>query len=192
MSRPAFVCPGSFATVAVLDSIPGEWLLESLAEDQPRTHEQAVLEVCRLLRPGHPVNLDRARQAVFEKFRDPLRYCLGTVARFRIERKLAPSLQPSPEPLFLTGDDLIRAVRYLLDLSRGKGQPDDIDDLANRRVRLVDELLAEQVRESLFKLRRVVQDRMRKAARRDLIRPHELVNPKVVAAGGALSTGQRR
>ena len=171
----------SIENVDVLDGGIDERLLESLAEDQPRTHEHSALEVGRLLRSGQPVNLDRARQALFEKFGDPSRYCLGRVGRFRIERKLgAPGERDSV--LTLRGDDLARALRYLLDLYAGKGEVDDIDHLANRRVRLLDELLAEEVRESLFKLRRVVQDRMRKAAQRELIRPRDLVNPKVVAA----------
>jgi DNA-directed RNA polymerase subunit beta len=170
----------TFESVTVLDGMPDDLVLESLAEDQPRTHEQAVLEVFRLLRRGHPANLDRARHLLFEKFGDPARYCLGWAGRLRIERKLGTPTDQGP--LVLTGDDLARAVCYLLGLRAGRGEPDDVDHLANRRVRLVDELLSEQVRESLFKLRRVVQDRMRKATGRDVVRPRDLVNPKVVSA----------
>ncbi len=170
---------GSVGPVDVLDGRPDELLLATLAEDQPRTHEQALLELHRLLRPGHPASLDRARQLLHEKFRDPSRYCLGRVGRFRIERRLGPSTHP--DSFALSGDDLARAIRALLEVQAGRGEIDDEDHLANRRVRLVDELLVEELRPSLFKLRRVVQDRMRRADR-DHVQPHELVNPKVVAS----------
>ena len=90
----------------------------------------------------------------------------------------------------LRGSDLAAAIRRLVDLRAGKGEVDDIDHLANRRVRLLDELLTDELRKGLHKLRQVVQDRLQKAVssrpggerRPSLLRPRELVQHRAVSA----------
>ncbi len=56
--------------------------------------------------------------------------------------------------------DIVGVVRYLIDLSNGIGQIDDIDHLGNRRVRRCGELLQNQFRMSLTRMERVIKERM--------------------------------
>jgi DNA-directed RNA polymerase subunit beta len=178
----------SFGTVALFAEEPDELLLSSLEQEQPRTHEQALLEIHKLLHRGMPASLDRARLLLRERFADPSRFRLGRAGRFRIERKFGSGRRDGASAL--TADDVARAIRYLLDLRAGRGEFDDVDHLQNRRVRLIDELLGEEVRKSLFKMRRVVQDRLRKSENKadrpsdekKTLRPSDLVNPRAVAS----------
>jgi DNA-directed RNA polymerase subunit beta len=81
----------------------------------------------------------------------------------------------------LTKDDIIRTVRYLVDLNNGKGKVDDIDHLGNRRVRAVGELLENQFRVGLVRMERAVRERM-SIQELETMMPHDLVNQKPVAA----------
>ncbi|MEX1099521.1 MAG: DNA-directed RNA polymerase subunit beta, partial [Bacteriovoracaceae bacterium] len=81
----------------------------------------------------------------------------------------------------LTKDDIIRTVRYLVNLNNGKGQVDDIDHLGNRRVRAVGELLENQFRVGLVRMERAVRERM-SIQELETMMPHDLVNQKPVAA----------
>jgi DNA-directed RNA polymerase subunit beta len=116
-----------------------------------------------------------------EKFSDVNRYRLGRVGRFRINRKLG--LNISDKEMTLRPDDLIAAIRYLLNLatSGGQAEVDDIDHLGNRRLRTIDELACDELRKGFLKLRRTVQERMSLKDAEDMT-PRSLINPKSVAA----------
>ena len=90
-------------------------------------------------------------------------------------------LDISVENTTLTKDDIIRTVRYLVDLNNGKGKVDDIDHLGNRRVRAVGELLENQFRVGLVRMERAVKERM-SIQELETMMPHDLVNQKPVAA----------
>ena len=84
-------------------------------------------------------------------------------------------------PKHITTEDIIASVNYLLNLSHGLGKPDDIDHLANRRIRCVGELLQNQFRIGLTRLERVVRERMT-IQDLDVITPQTLINPKPIVA----------
>ena len=69
----------------------------------------------------------------------------------------------------------------LLNLYHGLGEKDDIDHLANRRIRCVGELLQNQFRIGLARLERVVRERMT-IQDLDIVTPQTLINPKPIAA----------
>src|SRR5881398_3617900 len=77
--------------------------------------------------------------------------------------------------------DYVNAIRYILNLRKGKGHVDDIDDLGNRRLRTIDELAADELRKGFLKLRRTVQERMASRAEEEMS-PRSLINPKSVSA----------
>ena len=60
----------------------------------------------------------------------------------------------------VTIDDIIAAVNYNLGLVHGLGETDNIDHLANRRVKAVGELLQNQFRIGMARLDRVIKERM--------------------------------
>src|SRR6516225_8652528 len=154
-------------------------ILASLAEDNTRTHEEALLKIYQRLRPGNPPQLEKAKELFKEKFQDPNRYRLGKVGRFRINRKFNQDI-PETE-MTLRALDYLNAIRYILQLRTGEGHIDDIDHLGNRRVRTIDELAADELRKGFLKLRRTVQERMSIRAQQDMT-PRTLINPKSISA----------
>jgi DNA-directed RNA polymerase subunit beta len=165
--------------IIVLKDTRDPLILQSLAEDPTTDHESALLRIYQRLRPGNPPQLEKARELFHEKFFDTNRYRLGKVGRFRINRKFK---QDIPEDrMTLDPEDYVNAIRYILNLRRGKGHIDDIDHLGNRRLRTIDELASDELRKGFLKLRRTVQERMSLKDAEDMT-PRSLINPKSISA----------
>ncbi|MCX7417545.1 MAG: DNA-directed RNA polymerase subunit beta [Planctomycetota bacterium] len=184
------ICTSGLQAVELMQEQKVPLIMNSLREDadesKKRTnvapsHEDALVRIYQRLRPGNPAALDKARTLFDEKFKDTNRYRLGRVGRFRINRKLGLAV-PETE-MTLRPDDLIAAIRYMLQLSEGEGEVevDDIDHLGNRRLRTIDELASDELRKGFLKLRRTVQERM---SLKDVaeMSPRSLINPKSISA----------
>ena len=156
-------------------------LLNTLREDPAGGHEDALLRIYQRLRPGNPPSLDRANELFNERFQDANRYRLGTVGRFRIDRKFQQNV--GEDVMALVIDDVVSAVQYIMKLRGGddSAHVDDIDNLGNRRLRTVDELASDEIRKGFLKLRRTVQERLQMKDPAELT-PRTLVNPKSVSA----------
>jgi DNA-directed RNA polymerase subunit beta len=184
------ICTSGLKAIEVMQEQKVPLIVNSLREDADESkrrtgvapsHEDALIRIYQRLRPGNPPALDKARALFDEKFHDTNRYRLGRVGRFRINRKLGLSV-PETE-MTLRPDDLIAAIRYMLQLSEGEGEVevDDIDHLGNRRLRTIDELASDELRKGFLKLRRTVQERM---GLKDVteMSPRSLINPKSISA----------
>ncbi len=170
---------GNLGKILVLKESRDPLILQSLQEDPTSDHESALLRIYQRLRPGNPPQLEKARELFHEKFFDTNRYRLGKVGRFRINRKFNQNI---PEDrMTLDPEDYVNAIRYILNLRRGKGQVDDIDHLGNRRLRTIDELASDELRKGFLKLRRTVQERMSLKEAEDMS-PRSLINPKSISA----------
>jgi DNA-directed RNA polymerase subunit beta len=170
---------GNLGKILVLKESRDPLILQSLQEDPTTDHESALLRIYQRLRPGNPPQLEKARELFHEKFFDTNRYRLGKVGRFRINRKFN---QDIPEDrMTLDPEDYVNAIRYILNLRRGKGQVDDIDHLGNRRLRTIDELASDELRKGFLKLRRTVQERMSLKEAEEMS-PRSLINPKSISA----------
>src|SRR5271165_4098813 len=165
--------------IHVLKDARDQLILQSLQEDPTTDHESALLRIYQRLRPGNPPQLEKARELFHEKFFDTNRYRLGKVGRFRINRKFNQNVPD--DQMTLDPQDYVNAIRYILNLRRGKGHVDDIDNLANRRLRTIDELAADELRKGFLKLRRTVQERMSLKDAEDMT-PRSLINPKSISA----------
>ena len=165
--------------ITVLKDAKDPLILQSLQEDLTTDHESALLRIYQWLRPGNPPQLEKARELFHEKFFDTNRYRLGKVGRFRINRKFSQTIPD--DKMILDPLDYVNAIRYILNLRKGKGQVDDIDHLGNRRLRTIDELAADELRKGFLKLRRTVQERMSLKDAED-ITPRSLINPKSISA----------
>ncbi len=147
--------------------------------DKTNSTEDALVKIFERLRPGEPPT-EEAAQTLFDSlFFDASRYDLSKVGRMKINYKFGMDIPV--ENTTLTKDDIIRTVRYLVDLNNGHGRVDDIDHLGNRRVRAVGELLENQFRVGLVRMERAIKERMI-AIELDTMMPHDLVNQKPVAA----------
>jgi DNA-directed RNA polymerase subunit beta len=154
-------------------------MLNTIAADPTDSYEKALERIYARLRPGNPVNLQKAKDLFRDKFYDPNRYRLGRVGRFRINRKFHQNV--AEDQMILRPEDFINAIKYLFQLRGGEGQEDDIDHLGNRRLRTIDELAADELRKGFLKLRRTVQERMSLKDPKE-ISPRTLINSKSVSS----------
>ncbi len=164
----------------VISKLADAIILNTLAEDSSSTHDEALLKIYARLRPGNPVQLDKAKKLFQEKFYDDNRYRLGKVGRFRLNRKFEQGIAETE--MVLRPEDFVCALRYLLALRAGEGQVDDIDHLGNRRLRTIDELAADELRKGFLKLRRTVQERMSLKDPETIGKIAELVNTKAISS----------
>jgi len=154
-------------------------IVNSMREDPTKSYEEALLKIYSRLRPGNPVQLEKARELFHEKFFDEQRYRLGRVGRFRLNRKFDQDIPEDTQ--VLQPEDIINSVKYLLGLRSGDGEIDDIDNLGNRRVRTIAELAGEEFRKGLLKLRRTAQERMNLESP-ETVSPRTLINSKTFSS----------
>ena len=179
-SQAAEIAAGDLAEVEIIDGEEVDNLiLNSLHEDPTKSHEEALLKIYSRLRPGNPVQIEKARELFHEKFFDAQRYRLGRVGRFRLNRKFG--LTTNEEVQSLTADDFVNCIKYIIGLRAGKGEIDDIDNLGNRRVRSIAELAADEFRKGLLKLRRTAQERMN-LENPETVSPRTLINAKTFSS----------
>lgn len=138
-------------------------IIKMLSKDTTDSYESALKEFYRKIRPGEPSTLSNARALIMRLFFDPKRYNLGKVGRYKLNKKL--NLEMSEEAISqvtLRKEDIINAIKYLVELRQGKGNAsvDDIDHLANRRVRSVGELVQNQCRIGFVRMEKIIKERM--------------------------------
>ncbi|MCP5487343.1 MAG: DNA-directed RNA polymerase subunit beta [Verrucomicrobia bacterium] len=157
-------------------------LLKTIQKDATKNTEEALKDIYMKLRPGDPPTTSNAKQLLKRIFFDPRRYDLSRVGRYKIQQKLG--LQGNEDSRVLEKEDLIAAIKYLVNLRNGEGTIDDIDHLGSRRVRTVGELLENQCRIGLARTERLVKERMTvyDASATEKLTPQKLVNPKALSA----------
>ncbi|MHC5059985.1 MAG: DNA-directed RNA polymerase subunit beta [Planctomycetota bacterium] len=167
-------------SVEVITKVTDTLILNTLAEDNCESHEDALMKIYLRLRPGNPAKIDKAETLFKEKFYDTNRYRLGKVGRFRLNRKFGDDVDE--KEMSLRPEDFLNTMRYIVGLRNNEGTLDDIDHLGNRRLRTIDELAAGEIRKGLLKLRRTVQERMSMKSPDDIGRIADLVNSKSVSS----------
>ncbi len=158
----------------------GEILHQTLEKDTTTSQMGARMEIYRRQRPGDPPTEESATTLFNGLFFDERKYDLSRVGRFKFNAKLGLKKDPSRRTLDV--DDFMHLVRYLLRLHRDLGRVDDIDSLANRRVRTVGELMENQFRIGLVRMERAIKEKMSIHPDIDSAMPRDLVNSKPVMA----------
>lgn len=138
------------------------YIENTLAKDETQSETEAVVEIFKKMHPGEPIVLEKIRENFNGLFFNNRRYDLGKVGRYKINKKLDKTSGFTPSSgHVLTIDDIIGTISYLILLSQGEGTIDDIDSLANRRVRSVGELVATTAfRVGVLRLERSIKERM--------------------------------
>src|SRR6202165_4509380 len=152
----------------------------TLAKDPTHSEAEALAQIYTLLRPGEAPNLETAREALKRLFFHPQGYDLGRVGRYKINQRLKVNI--AKDNTVLTEDDFVAIIRYLIELSEGRGYTDDIDHLGNRRVRSVGELIANQFSVGLSRMARLIKERMSINNDPERITLDDLVNARTVSA----------
>ena len=180
--RKKLIRAGAHRVDVLLGSARGESniIKNTLVKDPTSSEAEALQQIYSLLRPGEAPNLETARAALERLFFNPKRYDLGRVGRYKINQRL--KLNSPADHTVLTEEDFVAIIRYLLELSEGRGFTDDIDHLGNRRVRTVGELIANQFSVGLSRMARLIKERMSINNDPDKITLDDLVNARTVSA----------
>ena len=158
----------------------GPVLSTTLKKDATRTHEEALIEIYRRLRPGDPPTLDSSRSLFEGMFFNAQKYDFSRVGRLKLNTKLG--LETPLDEKVLNPQDFYEVIRYLLTLRGNPSNVDDIDHLGNRRVRSVGELLENQFRIGLVRMERAIKEKMSVYQEMATAMPHDLINAKPVMA----------
>jgi DNA-directed RNA polymerase subunit beta len=187
------------AILALFDN--SHYIVNTLDKDPSTREEEALIEVFKKQRPGEPPTLDNARNLLRALFFDPKRYDLTKVGRYKLNQRLG--VEVPEDTRVLTTEDIVALVRKLLELPVKIGVPEDSKDFAaegmalsrapivndldeyehfgNRRLRTVGELIQEAFRVGLYRMERVVRERMT-TEDVDTITPQTIINIRPVVA----------
>ena len=157
----------------------GPYIRSTLAADKNESREQALVDIYRVMRPGEPPTPETAEAMFQGLFFDPERYDLSAVGRVKMNMRL--DLDAPDDMRTLRKEDILAVLKTLVDLRDGRGEIDDIDNLGNRRVRSVGELMENQYRIGLLRMERAIKERM-SSVDIETVMPHDLVNAKPAAA----------
>jgi len=169
----------SIEVIYTNDLDEGPYVSETLRNDPTNNELEAQVEIYRMMRPGEPPTKEAAQGLFQNMFFNPDRYDLSTVGRMKFNRRLGRDEDQGDG--ILSKQDIIDVMRTLIDLKNGKGDIDDIDNLGNRRVRSVGELVENQFRVGLVRVERAVRERLTLAEAEGLT-PQDLINAKPVSA----------
>jgi len=158
----------------------GSVLSSTLKKDPIHTHEEALIEIYRRLRPGDPPTLDSSRSLFENMFFNSQKYDFSRVGRLKLNTKL--KLNTPLDEKILHPQDFYEVIKYQLKLRRNPANVDDIDHLGNRRVRSVGELLENQFRIGLVRMERAIKEKMSVYQEMATAMPHDLINAKPVMA----------
>ncbi len=157
----------------------GGYIRNTLAVDKNDGHQDALFDIYRVMRPGEPPTLETAEAMFNSLFFDAERYDLSAVGRVKMNMRL--ELDVADTVRVLRKDDILAVIKMLVELRDGKGEIDDIDNLGNRRVRSVGELMENQYRIGLLRMERAIKERM-SSIEIDTVMPQDLINAKPAAA----------
>ena len=154
-------------------------IYNTLQKDPCNSEKEAVMHIYRQLRSSEPPDEATARDVIDKLFFSDKRYDLGDVGRYKLNKKLGLSTDPSVR--VLTKEDMIEIIKYLIKLLNAKTDVDDIDHLSNRRVRTVGEQLYNQFGVGLARMARTIRERMN-VRDNEVFTPVDLINSKILSS----------
>ena len=160
----------------------GPYIRNTMAADKNTCREDALIDIYKVMRPGEPPTVESADALFRGLFFDLEHYDLSPVGRVKMNSRLDFDKNEVPDTVrVLRKEDILEIVRVLVELKDGRGEIDDIDNLGNRRVRSVGELMENQYRIGLLRMERAIRERM-SSVDIDTVMPHDLINAKPAAA----------
>lgn len=163
------------------EEVSGDYsiIYNTLNKDTSNSELEAVQHIYRQLRGSDAPDDETARGIIDKLFFSDKRYDLGEVGRYKINRKL--NLETPEETKVLTKEDIISIIKYLVRLTNGKAEIDDIDHLSNRRVRTVGEQLYAQFGVGLARMARTIRERMN-VRDNEVFTPVDLINARTLSS----------
>ena len=151
------------------------YLLNTFTYSKCVNRDEALIELYRALIPGEPPSVSGGEDLLRSLFFDPDKYDLSNVGRAKINDRLG--LNIDDEIRTLQKQDLIEIIRLLFNVKDGKGDVDDIDNLGNRRIRSVGELIENQCRVGMLRVERTIREKMANQELDNFV-PSDLINAK--------------
>jgi DNA-directed RNA polymerase subunit beta len=168
---------------AGIDTGEIKYIEETLKRDHTNSQSDALMEIYQRLRSGELSTPEAAKELIFNMFFNFERYDLSKVGRWKtwsrlIDLKPAKEREITKEDRVLKAEDLISVIKEVIRLNNDpSAQPDEIDHLANRRIRTMSELLLNKLRVGLMRMARIAKDKM-SVLSTEIITPSQLVNPR--------------
>jgi DNA-directed RNA polymerase subunit beta len=168
-----------FETLYTNELDHGPYISQTLRTDETVDQWTARVAIYRMMRPGEPPTEDAVESLFQRLFFSEDSYDLSKVGRMKFNRRIGR--EELTGAATLSPEDIIAAIKILVELRNGRGEVDDIDHLGNRRVRSVGELAENQFRAGLVRVERAVKERLNQAETDNLM-PHDLINAKPISA----------
>ena len=169
-----------FSDVDVNEEQP--FIESTLAKDPAKNYEEGLIETYKRIRPGDLATAETAKVFLETMFLNSKRYDLGRVGRYKVNRRLGLEVENTIENRVFRLEDFIAILKEVINLNNTPGAtPDDTDNLKNRRIRAVGELVQSRIRVGLLRVERIIKDRMSVMESAD-ITPAALVNARPIAA----------
>lgn len=160
-----------------------KFIIATLEKDSYKTKNEAVLEIYRKLKPGEPLIIKNAYDTLRNLFFNTRRYSLSDVGRYKINKKLNLNVPITKENYTIKLEDIVAIIKYLINLTAGKGNFDNIDHLANRRIRTVGELVEMYgLRVGMVRTEREIKERMSMTMTDTDVLPSQVINSKTLIA----------
>lgn len=157
------------------------YLDATIEKDPTKGQSEALIEVYRRLRPGDLATVDNARSLLENMFYNFKRFDFSKVGRYKINKRLNLNVKNTTENRVMRLDDILAIIAEIIRLNNTQEPADDIDSLANRRVKLVGELVQRQFRIGLLRMERNTKDRM-SMSEIETVTPAQLINARPVVA----------
>lgn len=159
-----------------------KYIDETLDKDATSNLSEALMEVYRRIRPGDLATVENSKTLIEGMFFDPKRYDFSKVGRYKLNKRLSLDVPNKLENRIFRREDLVEIIREIIRLNNDPNSvPDDIDNLANRRLRSVGELIQDKFRVGLLRMERNVKDRM-SVYDRETVTPGQLINVRPIVA----------
>lgn len=154
----------------------------TLKKDPTKNTEEALIEIYRKLRPEDSITVENAKNFLEAIFFNKRRFYLGKVGRYKLNQKLKIDEDIKPSDYLLKKRDILEVIKATIRLNNGTLKPDDVDSLSNRRVRGINEIVAEKIRVGMLIMEKNIRDRMSTYATDEKVTPAMLVNTRPVIA----------
>ena len=164
-----------------VDTSEESLIATTLEKDPTSSVSEALVDVYRRIRPGDLATVENAKALIEDMFFNFKRYDFSKVGRYKLNKRLNMNVANTPPNRVLRREDLVEIVKEIIRLSNGQGIVDDIDNLANRRLKMVGELVQSKFRIGLLRMERIVRDRM-SVFDPETVMPAQLVNVRPIVA----------
>ena len=158
-----------------------DYILNTLEKDPAKTVDEAYQNIYKKIRPGDLATPENAKSLIQSMFFDYKKYDMGPVARYKLNKRFNLSTPNTKEYHTLQVEDIVYILKHLIELNNGIGKEDDIDHLANRRIRAVGELVQNKFRVGLLRTDRIAKDRMT-VMDLETVTPTQLINSRPITA----------